>query len=327
MKILITGAAGFIGTNFTLYAKKKGFQIIGLDNFSIKSSLKRAEFLKKNGINIVEADIRRKLAKDYANVDIIIHLAANCSTSRSIKNPFQDFKNNAFSTINLLEFSKKNGNISIIYASTIKVYSDNINYLPLTESKIRYNFKNIEGINEKYPIEQGSHAPYGCSKYTGDIYCQEYHYTYNVPMIINRMSSIYGTYQYDAEEAGWIYHFIYCKKNNLPITIFGNGKQVRDALYVSDLCKLFDLQIKNFNKINGQIYNIGGGLKNSISLIELINYLNKKPGNKLKTIFSNRRASDLKVFICDLAKIKNDLNWKPKVNIFNGIDLLYNKKL
>lgn len=327
-KIIITGGAGFIGTNLSLALRRKKIEVVVIDNLSSASSLKNKEILKKSAIPIVRHDLSEPLnkLKIFEKTDAIVHLAANCSTSRSIQNPRDDFLNNALTTLNILEYSRLNGKIPIIYASTCKVYSTEMNNLPISNSKNRYVLRPDSYIDESFPIEgRGlySHAPYGCSKYTGDLYCQEYALTFGLPIIINRLSTVFGNLQHGSEESGWIYHFIEAKKKNKAVTIFGTGKQVRDCLWIDDLIKLFLLEVKNIKKLRHKIYNAGGGFENSLSLLELVDYLNKKPGKKLVPNFEKVRPADLKSYITNINKVKQELGWEPTTNVFEAIDLLY----
>jgi CDP-paratose 2-epimerase len=323
MKILVTGAAGFIGTNFCLSAKKKGLSLTVLDNLSNPNSRKNLPLLKQAGVKLLEFDLRNPLPHSLRNIDLVIHLAAHCSTPRSFNDPRRDFLDNALGTFNVLEFARHSGSIPVIYASTIKVYPDSLNRLPIKETKTRFRFADRQAIDETYPIEPGSHAPYGASKYVGDLYCQEYWRSFGVPSVINRLSTVFGPHQHGTEEAGWISHFISAKKKRHPVTVYGTGKQVRDALWVEDLTELFMKQIKHIEKLAGRIYNIGGGKENALSILELVEYLNQKGGKPMKVKFAKERPSDLKVFICDGRKIRRDVGWSPKTSAWQGIDRLY----
>lgn len=330
MRILVTGGAGFIGTNFSLLAESKGHSVTVLDNFSRKGVEENAKILKeKSQIKIEKLDIRNPLPAKLGKYNAIVHLAASCSTPVSFEDPYSDFLDNALGTLNVLEFARKKGKIPVIYASTCKVYTSEINTWPISELKKRYSFKKIKGVDENAPLlSKGvySRSPYGNSKYTGDLYCLEYFISFGVPTVVNRMSTIFGKYQQGSVESGWIYWFIKAKKQNLPVTIFGNGKQVRDALWGEDVVRLFLDQIKNIKKHQGQIYNVGGGPENSISILELVNYLNKKQGKPLKPSFAEVRPGDFKVYISDISKITKNSRWKPKVPVYEGIDTLWEKK-
>ena len=323
MKILVTGAAGFIGTNFCIAAGRKGIQLIALDNLSKAAGNKNLPLIRQAGVKFINADLRDRLPSSLKGIDVILHLAAHCSTPVSVKKPFEDFLDNALGTLNVLEFARKRGKIPVIYTSTIKVYPDSLNRHPIKDTKTRFLFADRKAIDETYPIEPGSHAPYGASKYAGDLYCQEYWQSFSVPTVINRLSTVFGPHQHGSEESGWISHFIRAKKRNQSITIFGTGKQVRDALWVEDLVELLLMQINYLEVSKGKIYNVGGGQDNTLSLLELVDYLEKKDGKPMRVTFSRERRSDLKVFICSLKKVNADFGWHPTTNVWKGIDRLY----
>ena len=330
MKLLVTGGAGFIGTNFTLLAERLGHSVLVIDNLSRKGSEENLKILKtKKRVRFKKLDIRKTLPLGLGNFDAIVHLAATCSTPLSFEDPYSDFLDNALGTVNVLEFARKKGRIPVIYSSTCKVYTEEINKIPITETKTRYKFKNFSGITEEGPVEsQGAYmrTPYGTSKLTGELYCLEYFKSFAVPTVLNRLSTVFGKYQKGSVESGWIYWFIKAKKYNLPVVIFGTGKQVRDTVWGKDVTKLFLEQIKNIKRHAGQVYNVGGGPENSISILELVDYLNKKGGRSLKVKFAPARPGDFKVYISDLTKIKKSTIWRPEISVYRGIDILWKEK-
>lgn len=330
MNYLITGGAGFIGTNLCRYLKGKAKKIFVIDNFSAISSKNNLKVLQGLGyVDLIKHDLRNpniRHLRHLKDIDVIIHLAASCSSSLSVKDPYFDFLCNALATVNVLEYSRNHGKIPVIYASTCKVYSTKLNEIGLKEKKFRYDYEDIKGVDEYFPIDgfsKYSHAPYGCSKYAGDLYCQEYFASYGIPVIVNRMSAIFGFHQHGTEEAGWVYHFVKSKKEGKKITIFGTGKQVRDCLWVSDLCNLFYKQAQKVRTVKERIYNVGGGSGNAISLRETVNYLDKTYGGKMQIEYKDERIGDLKVYISDIEKVRKAFNWEPKVDVFEGIDRLY----
>jgi len=306
--MLITGAAGFIGSNLI-----KHFGGIGIDNCS------RSNLLGKNvGDNSL---FIRKYCKDFwgydikdnnfyglknEDLDVIIHCAAQTAVTSSLKDPRTDFEINALGTFNLLELARKNDS-KFLYCSTNKVYGDNVNNFELIEKETRYEFKDIKGISENCSIDLTGHSPYGCSKLAADLYVQEYAKTYGLKTGVFRMSCIYGENQLGCSDQGWVDWFKKRAYSGKPITIYGNGKQVRDVLNVKDLVNLFDIFIK-INKSG--VYNIGGGSENTISLLEL---LEKLPETEIK--FDNWRNSDQKVYISDISKVKKELKWEPKIGV------------
>lgn len=345
MKILITGGAGFIGTNITLYALEQKNKVIVFDSFLRKGVEENARILQKAGATIIRGDVRNTedLKRIPYSVDAIIHLAGNPGIPWSIANPVFDFEANTLGTLHVLEFSRQNGKIPVLFASTNKIYSEEINLIPIKEKQTRYvwNFNNSnkkgirqailqgiseKGINENFPMDSSGkfpHSPYGVSKAAADLYCQEYYHIYGIPTVVNRMSCIYGLYQKGVEDQGWIDWFVRAKKNGIALNIYGDGKQVRDALFGTDLAKLYLLELKNIHKIKGMVFNVGGGEKHTVSLLEVITMLNNKGGEKLRYSYKPWRPADQKIFISDISKIKKTLGWQPTTSLREGIDLMW----
>ncbi len=345
MRILITGGAGFIGTNLAREALARKYKVVILDSFVRKGVEENAQMLEKSGAVVIRADIRNKedFKKIENNVDAIIHLAANPGIPWSIKWPLYDFETNALGSVNVLEYSRLSGKIPVIFASTNKIYSEEINVMPIKEEKTRYSWDftklntlkarkaffdgfSKRGINEKFPMDSGGrfpHSPYGVSKASADLYCQEYYHIYDIPVVINRMSCVYGLFQKGVEDQGWIDWFVRAKKNNLPINIYGNGKQVRDALFATDLAQLYFMQIEQIKKVQGEVFNIGGGNDHTTSLIEAIDYLNSKKGRKLTLVYKKWRVADQKIYISDVTKVKKVLGWKPTTTIHQGLEQMW----
>ena len=332
MKILITGGAGFLGTNIATYAINRGHKVVAFDSL-IRNGVE-SNILEHESYTLIRGDVRN--AEDLERippVDAIIHLAANPGVPWSINSPLYDFEVNARGTINVLEFARSRGKIPVIYASTNKVYSDKVNTIALKENKTRYvidDKKFFDGISETYPIDglgKFGHSPYGCSKYAGDVYCQEYSQIFDVPTVINRMSCLYGKYQQGVADQGWVAWFIIAKVLELPLTIFGDGKQVRDVLYGDDVARLYISQLENIDTHKGQVYNIGGGPKNTTSLLEFIDLLDNTKINggpeykKLEVSFKDWRPCDHRVYISDIKKIEP--HWKPTTAFATGVMKTY----
>lgn len=317
-----------MGTNLALGLKNK--KIVIVDNFSKKKSLLNYLFLKKNkNITFFKKNISNKkfifdIVKKY-KPHTIFHLAGQVAMSRSIIDPINDFFDNTVGTLYLLEairkFSKKT---RIIYSSTNKIYGDFSN-LKIKEGKTRYfvnNFNN--GFSEKFSLD--FKTPYGCSKGSADQYVLDYGRMYKINTAVFRHSTIYGGRQFFTYDQGWLGWFCAQAIKQIKLkkikgfSISGNGKQVRDLLHVNDVVKLYILASKKFKKINLQAFNIGGGFKNSLSIIELISILENKFQVNLKFYFKNERANDQKIFISNNSKITKCIGWKPKISIVNGID-------
>jgi CDP-paratose 2-epimerase len=330
--ILITGGLGFIGFNLVLELLGNVKSIIIFDNLSSKSSKKNFYLFKKlmsqkNIIFYKENILNIGKFKTKISPDIIIHLAADLNQLKGEKNLERIIRNNTIGTLKVLNLASYL-KIPIIFASTCKVYSNWINEMPIIEKETRYIWKNkILGISEKLPIEkkQSSRGAYGLSKYLAEEICKEYFCKYRIPIIINRLSGIYGKYQWGTKSYGWVWHFTELVKKNKPVNIYGTGKQVRDILFIDDLVNLFKKQILALlnNKFNFEIYNIGGGSQNTVSVLEMINTLSKISGKQIKIKFLPERYADLKIYISDIQKASRDFNWRPKINFTRGIKVVY----
>lgn len=329
--ILITGGAGFIGINAANYYLSKGYKVIVYDNFSRKGSIDNIRLLKKekkgNGLKVIKGEIR-KLSKEFVKAlnksDVVLHLAAQVAVTTSVINPREDFEVNALGTFNVLEAVRKFGNNPILlYSSTNKVYGG-LEDLKIIEKSTRYAFKDLpNGVSEERCLD--FHSPYGCSKGTADQYVRDYARIYGLNTVVFRQSCIYGPHQFGVEDQGWVAWFIIALTLGKEITIYGNGKQVRDLLYVEDLVRAYDMASENIKKTKGQIYNIGGGAKNTISVwIEFKPILEKLFKRKINVNFSKWRPGDQPIFVSDTIKAKRDFGWIPAVNVEIGIEKLYN---
>lgn len=331
MKILVTGGAGFIGSNLSDYYLKKGCEVTIFDNLSRKGTEKNLEWLKSNhkkNLTFIKGDIRDfdSISNVSKNIDMILHTAAQVAVTTSVKNPREDFEINALGTFNVLEAARQNNTDPlIIFCSTNKVYGNNVNAIPLIEKEIRYEFSDPEfadGIPEDFSTDANEHTPYGSSKYAADVFMRDFSAVYGMKTVTFRCSCIYGTRQFGNEDQGWVAYFTISSILNKPITIYGDGKQVRDILFVDDLVRAFDIASENMNKTKGQVFNIGGGPKNTISLLELIGLLEKITKNKIKLSFDDWRPFDQKVYISDIRKAKKTFGWEPKNTKEEGIKKL-----
>jgi CDP-paratose 2-epimerase len=335
MRILVTGGAGFIGSHVAEYYAKKGDEVIVVDNLARVKILRKVigdpyynwNYLKQyKNVRLVNIDIRSfdELKGVAEDIDTIIHTAAQVAVTTSIIDPRTDFEINALGTFNVLEVARLK-DASLIFTSTNKVYGENVNKIPIIEKETRYeyadpNFK--EGIPETFSIDLAGHSPYGCSKLAADIYVQDYAHTYGLKTGVFRMSCIYGERQFGVEDQGWVSWFIIANLTNRPITIYGNGKQVRDVLYVEDLVDAFD-KFLNSN-LKHEVFNIGGGPKNTLSLLELLEMLKKMSNMNPKISFTEWRSADQKVYISNINKVKELLNWEPRTSPENGVKRLVN---
>ncbi len=325
---LITGGAGFIGTNAAAYSLKKGYKVAVYDNLSRAGAKQNLDWLKsqKGNFVFIKGDVRnyKKLFEAFkkSKPDLVLHLAAQVTMVTSVTNPREDFEINSLGTFNVLEAIRKEApQATLIYSSTNKVYGE-MTDISIIEEKERYNYKNIRGISEKYHIDP--HGPYGCSKYAGDSYTIDYARIFGLNTIVFRQSGIYGPHQFGIEEQGWLAWFCNALLFNKKITIYGDGKQVRDVLYIDDLLKAFDLATMNIKKTRGKAYNIGGGSKFSLSIWKLFDILEKSSRKKINYAFGPWRSGDQKIYISDITNAKKDFNWQPKISPKEGVKKLYN---
>ena len=328
-KILITGGAGFIGSNYSCRRILDGDDVTIYDNLSRNGAKKNLEWVSSKtnvkSFNFIEGDVRdyEMLTSVMGGKDIIIHLAAQVAVTSSVSDPQFDFNVNAVGTFNVLEAARVCGEKPlVIYASTNKVYGE-IEDIPVVEDETRYSFKNLpDGVSENQLLD--FHSPYGCSKGCGDQYVKDYSRIYDIPTIVFRQSCIYGKRQFGIEDQGWVAWFVIAAVLGKPITIYGDGKQVRDLLFIDDLMNAYDLAIERKESAKGQIFNIGGGVENSVSIWrEFGPILEKIHGKEIPVEFKEWRPGDQKIYITDIFKVKDCLGWYPKISVEKGLSLLY----
>jgi CDP-paratose 2-epimerase len=335
MKILVTGGAGFVGSHVCEYYAKQGHEVVAYDNLSRAKLLHKPDknakfnwdFLSQyTNIRRVQADIldTKKLGDAAVGSDAIIHTAAQTAVTTSVTEPATDFATNAQGTFNVLEAARTHEVAQVLYCSTNKVYGDNVNQIKVHEQKTRYAFDERfrKGIPEIFDVDLCEHTPYGCSKLTGDLYMQDYAHLYGIKTGVFRMSCIYGTRQFGVEDQGWVAWFTIATIMQKPVTIFGDGKQVRDVLCVTDLVEVYDRFIKS--KLKHGVFNIGGGSANTMSLHELLDMLRKMTGKDPALTYQDWRPSDQKVYISDITNAINALGWKPKISPEQGVQNLVN---
>lgn len=315
MKVLITGGAGFIGFNCALILKEKGYKNIHIfDNFEkgAREDLDDFVTVHRGDLSNVK-DLKQCLTSE--SFDAILHFGAQTAVTTSVKDPRKDFNSNALGTFNLLELVRELcPDTKIIYSSSNKVYGS-LKNLKLFETTTRYELiDSPNGIKSCQPLD--FHSPYGCSKGAADQYMIDYSRIYGLKTFTLRQSCIYGSHQNGTEDQGWIAWFIQSFLNKSPLTIYGNGKQVRDILHVTDLVNLCEKIIKS--DINSGVYNVGGGLLNSISLLEMLDFLKENIGPQ-EVSFAQERPGDQKVFYSDNTKLKKNFDWEPKTDKHNGL--------
>lgn len=330
MKVLVTGGAGFIGSHVCEYYRNKDDEVVAFDNLT-KHELDRTgynveqirdyntKFLKDIGVRFVKGDIRDAdvLMNNASDCDYIVHTAAQPAMTISIEDPVLDFKSNVEGTFNVLETARKY-DIPMVSCATIHVYGNEINK-HLTEGRTRYMKYGEDTIDETHPTVEGVITPLHASKRCGDLYVESYIDTYGMEVASFRLSGLYGTRQFGGEDHGWVANFVIRTLLGLPLTVYGTGKQVRDILYATDVVKAFDAF---YVKRKAGMYNIGGGVDCSISLIECIKLIEEITGIKPVVKYENGRLGDLRYFVCDIEKAELKLGWRPMVNPKQGVGLM-----
>jgi CDP-paratose 2-epimerase len=327
MKILVTGGAGFIGTHLVRHFSRRGDQVAVFDNLSRRGSVPNLEWLQRNvpGLEFIHGDVRDADAVGRAARDreAIFHLAAQVAVTTSVTNPRDDFKINALGTFNVLEAARLSGmNPVVVYSSTNKVYGG-MEEAKVVEEADSYRLAELPlGVSESWPLD--FHSPYGCSKGAGDQYVRDYARIYGLPTVVFRQSAIYGERQFGVEDQGWLAHFVICATLGRPITIYGDGKQVRDMLYVGDLALAFERAVDQIAAIRGQVFNIGGGPRFTLTVwAEAGPMLEKLSGRKLDVRYGNWRPGDQRVYVSDIRKAEKLLGWKPEVAPQEGLARLW----
>lgn len=321
--VLIIGGAGFIGSNLAHHLCSQGQKIKVLDNLSRGGTRLNIQWLREKHptIDFINADIRNlnEILPHFKDVAAVYHVAAQVAVMTSLKDPTFDFQVNALGTLNVLEaIRKSNTDPALVFTSTNKVYGD-IRH-ELRELKTRYEYAHIHGVNEMQPAIPCT--PYGCSKAAADFYVQDYAKTFGLKNVVFRMSCIYGRHQFGNEDQGWVAHFVISSILDKPLVIYGDGKQVRDVLFVDDLVNAFQLATEKISRVKGNVYNIGGGPMNTLSLLELISLLEGTFHKKIAYTHKGWRPSDQKVYYTDISKAKKDMGWEPRISRETGVGML-----
>jgi CDP-paratose 2-epimerase len=328
MRALVTGGAGFIGCNTAKCLGEAGWNVVVLDNLSRRGCETNLDWLRRQfSFDFVNVDIRN--AQEIAEVirtghfDVVIHLAAQVAVTTSILSPRLDFEVNALGTLNLLEAIRCHSpNTVLLNASTNKVYGE-LGDVAIREGETRYELVHHPlGIAETQPLD--FHSPYGCSKGAADQYVADYARIYGLRCVNFRQSCIYGYRQFGVEDQGWVAWFTIAHVLGKPIAIYGNGKQVRDVLFVDDLVAVYIRAIDAIDSVSGRTFNIGGGVQNTLSLLELIEYLEYLSKRKVAYSFADWRPGDQPVFISDIQQARLVLSWSPTVSAREGVARLYN---
>jgi CDP-paratose 2-epimerase len=327
--VLITGGAGFVGTNLAKHLLAKGADVRILDSLARPGSEENIEWLQDRfagRVRFTRADIcdPAAVAAAVADVDHVFHLAAQVAVTTSLVAPRADFETNAAGTLNLLEAARAcERPPSIVFTSTNKVYGvlpdvevtvEGQRYVPVDE-RLR-----ADGISEARPLD--FHSPYGCSKGAADQYVLDYSRSFGLRTVVLRMSCIYGPHQHGNEDQGWVAHFVRCALADRPITIYGDGRQVRDVLYVDDLVDAFERAWANVRELSGRAFNIGGGVAKTVSVLELLELLGRLTGNRPRISFDSWRVGDQRYYVSDIARFRAATHWQPRTQLSRGLSAL-----
>ena len=331
MKVFVSGVAGFIGGHVAKRFLAEGATVVGFDNLSRRGNVENIEYLSRHAaeresdFEFVHCDIRNEtdclgLFERHQDANAVIHLAGQVAVTTSFLNPRMDFEANALGTLNLLEATRVYcPKAAFVFASTNKVYGGMEQVkVALNKEANEYEYADYPaGIPETAPLD--FHSPYGCSKGTADQYVRDYARMYDLNTVVFRQSCIYGTRQFGVEDQGWIAWFTIARLLGRPITVYGDGRQVRDVLWVDDLVDLYQRAIEKIDVARGRVYNAGGGAGNTLSLLRLIELLKEYTGNDDPVAFDDWRPGDQRCFVADTSKAYRELGWSPKTDPAEGV--------
>jgi CDP-paratose 2-epimerase len=327
--VLITGGCGFLGCNLADRLASDGQNVAVLDNISRPGVQNNANWLKSrhgDRVKISIADIRDpiRVIDAVRDAKAVLHLAAQVAVTSSLDNPLDDFEINARGTLNVLEAIRThNPDAPLIFASTNKVYGRLMDDTQIKREALRYRPSEAafaSGVDETAPLD--FYSPYGCSKGTADQYVRDYSRVYGLRSTVLRMSCIYGPRQFGNEDQGWIAHFMRSALRNEPLMIFGDGFQVRDALFVSDAVDAWLAVLRHIDKSQGRIFNLGGGISNSTSLLELIDMIAALTGKNIRHDFVPCRPGDQPWYISDVRALSSTVAWQPTTSLESGLRAL-----
>src|SRR6266851_7431797 len=329
VRTLVTGGAGFVGSNLVNDLLAAGQNVTVFDSLLRPGAAQNIAWLQSHPqssqLRVIKADVRDFDAVEAAvsDAEVIYHLAGQVAVTTSVTDPRTDFDINALGTLNVLEAARLGGRRPpIVITSTNKVYGE-LEQVAVVEERRRYRFADCpDGISEDQPLD--FHSPYGCSKGAADQYVRDYARIYGLPTVVFRMSCIYGPRQFGNEDQGWLAHFIISALTGSPLTIYGDGKQVRDVLFVEDLVRALRLAAERIERTAGKVYNIGGGPRNALAVWhEFGPMLERLSRQNVEVTFGDWRSGDQKCYVSDIRKATRELEWEPQIDKETGIRLLW----
>jgi CDP-paratose 2-epimerase len=320
--VVVTGGAGFVGSNLADALLCRGERVVILDNLSRRGTEENLRWLMHRHAGRLRIEIGD--VRDFARVSDIVspahtiyHLAAQVAVTTSVADPRTDFAVNAGGTLNVLEAARMSRRAPVVLlASTNKVYGALVG-VPVVLDGDRYRFHDREGIDETQALD--FHSPYGCSKGAADQYVRDYARIYGVPTVVLRMSCTYGPRQFGSEDQGWVAHFAASALAGAPVTVYGDGRQVRDILYVGDLVRALIAAAENARTDPGEVFNIGGGPEAAISLVQLLDHLEDLLGRRIERRFEEWRPGDQRIYVSDTQEAGRKLRWQPQVSAEEGL--------
>ena len=341
MKVLITGGCGFLGSQLALYLRELGHDVVAMDNLVRRGSESNISRLETHGVTFVHGDVR--CFEDFSGlpsgIDFIVDASAQPSVVSGYANPMFDLTNNTLGVIRVLEFAREH-RCPLIFCSTNRIYSsDRINALPRRESATRFEwdcpawralpaenrprgFDPEYGVSEEFSLDGAGRSIYGVSKLMADVCCQEYADAFQIPVIVNRLGVISGAGQFGKIDQGWVVWWAVACWFGLPLKYIGwGGKQVRDILFVDDVCRLVEMEIGQIDSLRSEVFNAGGGAANSLSLVEATQFIENRLGRSISVShLENARKADTVIYITDNRKVERVLGWKPRVSLSEGLD-------
>ena len=342
MKWIITGGAGFIGCNAAARCLARGEQVVVLDNLSRRGAEKNWEWLQsqaawqtatpagaRDQLVLEHVDIRDRQALEaafatHADAQVVLHLAGQVAVTTSVQDPRRDFEINALGSFNVLEACRRLPRLkALLYTSTNKVYGgmEDVGVI-VKDGRYAYGTPNLaHGVPETQPLD--FHSPYGCSKGSADQYTIDYARIYDLPTVTLRQSAIYGPRQMGVEDQGWVSWFCIRAVLDQPVTIYGDGMQVRDVLWVTDLLDAYDRAIERIDRVKGSVFNLGGGPQNVLAIGDVPRMLSERLGKPMQASFDEWRPGDQRVFIADIRKAERTLDWRPTVGPQEGVNRLF----
>lgn len=328
-RTVITGGAGFVGSNLAARLAGEGHEVVLLDNLTRASVVQNWYWLQEqfgDRVRLVQGDVRdaELVRRLITGVQHVFHLAAQVAVTTSLQSPFDDFDVNARGTLNVLEAVRAQRRPpTVLFTSTNKVYGA-LNDVALVRRRTRYTPHDGSlqcfGINESRPLD--FHSPYGCSKGAADQYVLDYARTFGIPAAVFRMSCIYGQRQFGTEDQGWVAHFVLEAQRGEALTVFGDGRQVRDVLHVDDLMDAMCHMIHQPDRLVGRAFNVGGGPGNTLSLVELLAELEQRLHRACRVNFADWRRGDQRYYVSDCRRLEARTGWKPRISVDQGIERL-----